>query len=289
MRVARALAFASMSCLLVAASSASTACSVLFGVDDLAGGASSTSVDASTDVMALDASPLRDAGDAAPSDAGRAPDASFDCTAPDTFCDTFERADPKGGWSNVSQSNGGTALIATGDAAEGARYLRAQIPERTEEPHASATLSLSLPAVRSFVVEQKLRVDTFPASGKIAEIVSFFGTNAAGTSQVVFSLRSRGTYLGQTFYPQDGSPAATTLGEGPVIAAGKWVTMVLVVDLVARKVTVSLDGVPGAPLTLSPDTTPTEISFRQGIQYTSVPNSAISLGLDDVRLRYVRR
>ncbi|NOU33413.1 MAG: hypothetical protein HOO96_36410 [Polyangiaceae bacterium] len=278
-----------MSCFLVMASSASTACSVLFGVDDLSGGAPSPSDGASADVLALDVSPLRDAGDAAPGDAGRAPDASFDCTAPDTFCDTFERTDPKGGWTNVSQSNGGTALIATGDAAEGTRYLRAQIPERLVDPHASATLTLSLPAVRSFVVEQKLRVDTFPASGKVAEIVSFFGTNPAGTSQVVFSLRSSGTYLGQTFYAQDGGANVTVSADGPVIAASKWVTMVLVVDLVARKVTVSLDGVPGAPLTLSPDTSPTEISFREGIQYTSVPNSAISLGLDDVRLRYVRK
>lgn len=286
MRVARALALASMSCLLVVASSA---CSLLFDVDDLARGGPSPSDGASADVLAFDAAP-RDGGDAsAASDGGRDGGASFDCSAPDTFCDTFEREATKGDWSNVSQSNGGTAIIASGGAAEGTRYLRAQIPERTVEPHASATLTLALPAVRSFVVEQKLRVDTFPAPGKIAEIVSFFGTNAAGTSQVVFSLRNTGTYLGQTFYAQDGGSDATTSAEGPVIGAGKWVTMVLVVDLAARKVTVSLDGVPSAQLTLSPDTTPSEISFREGIQYTSVPNSAISLGLDEVHLRYVRR
>ncbi len=288
MRVARALAFASMSCFLVVASSASTACSLLFGVDDLAGGAPTASDGGPADVLALDVSP-RDGGDAAPADAGRDADASFDCTAPDTFCDTFERTDAKGGWSSVSLAAGGTATIVTGGAAEGSRYLRAQIPERTQEPHASATLTLALPAVRSFVVEQKLRVDTFPAPGKIAEIVSFFGTNAAGTSQVVFSLENNGTYLGQSFYPIDGGASASVSADGPVIAASKWVTMVLVVDLVARKMTVSLDGVPSAQLTLSPDTTATEISFREGIQFTSVPNAAISLGLDDVRLRYVRR
>lgn len=286
------MALATTSCFVVLATSASAGCSLLFGVDDLTGGAGPGGDGAAVDVRATDVSSVGDGGDGStPTDAGGDAGPSFDCTAPDTFCDTFERTEVKGGWTSVSLATGGTATIVTGGAAEGTRYLRAQIPQRSEEPHASATLTLALPAVRSFVVEQKLRVDTFPSPGKIAEIVSFFGTNAAGTSQVVFSLRSTGagTYLAQTFYPQDGGTNATTSVDGPSIAPGKWVSMVLTVDLVARKVTVSLDGVASGPLTLSPDTTPTEISYRQGIQYTSVPNAAISLGIDDVRLRYVRR
>ncbi len=208
-----------------------------------------------------------DAGDAAPSDAAKRL-GPFCADAGDvSFCDEFDRAQPRGDWTRTNQTQGSTLVIPAGGG-----ILQASVPNSSgsADSRGFARLEKRIPRADLITLELDVAVDTIPLAQTQVLAIQFVGSASISLVIQGTDAGSIGALVGQTFDPL-GAETSSFSDRLPGIKAGMgFQRFRLALDLKKGRVSLLVDGqpvLPEKPLGLTIPATPPEVTAMAGVVY----------------------
>jgi hypothetical protein len=249
------------------------------GVDGAAppgDGADATDSAAGSDA-ARDGAATTDSGaDAAPFCASRPPDAGF--------CDDFERADPRGPWKRVVESNGGAVAIEP--MAGGSRALHASMPLVTSGGVVQARLEQPLGHASRVRWAFRFEADAFPTVDSGVQLMAIYGDLTGGAFFTIYLfVRPSGVSIVDQTFPADAS-ATSEFHEHPLdppVTAGAPHDLVVDAALTSpARLTVTVDGATSFDGAISTEIDDADLTLSAGIHYATPTSGPLSLRVDDL-------
>ncbi len=219
---------------------------------------------------------LAEAGDAAPSEAAPKPLGPFCADAGAvSFCDEFDRAQPRGEWTKASQTQGSTLVIPAG-----AGILQASVPNSSGsvDSQGFARLEKRIPRADLITLELDLAFDTIPLAETQVMAIQFVGSASISLVIQRTDAGSVGRLVGQTF-DLSGAETGGFSERLPGLQVGmSFQRFRLALDLKKGRVSLLANGqpllvvdggqpVPEKPLGVTIPATPSEVTAMVGVVY----------------------
>jgi hypothetical protein len=271
------------------------ACSLTTSLDGLTGGATGGADDGGADQTAVTADGAVDG--VATSEGGNETGALPDSAPPvpfcdslpfkPTFCDDFERTDPKGAWENVGRSGGGSVALGPSTRTPTGRELVATIPIFAAGNVSVANLTRTLVDAQQVTLSYSMRIDAAPTQGQ-QQVMLLSVTPSDGTGDFFHTylfVSAGGVSLVEQTFPA-GAAATGTFVQSSLtepILFGAWQRVRMTLKLSApTHVSLAIDGkaaFDGAPDALY---RPGTAGVSAGIHYSDTPSGPLSVHVDDL-------